>query len=133
MLKIIICSRSWLSNLRTMTKFDGYDEWRKKESLYLSDLVQQRLNDLQNPTNCDDAKYIKCASEDKNCGWGCHVHYITECLGDAYGYGRTLIFNSSKFLYTTNGLNEIIEPLSDTCTESPMNASQTTERGKEEN
>jgi glycoprotein 6-alpha-L-fucosyltransferase len=43
-----------------LSKVDGYADWREKEAQDLSDLVQKRLHNLQNPTDCATARKLVC-------------------------------------------------------------------------
>ena len=45
-----------LVDLEQLRASDGFEEWRKRESKELSDLVQARLHVLQNPANCSSAR-----------------------------------------------------------------------------
>ena len=45
-----------LVDLEQLRSSDGFEEWRKRESKELSDLVQARLHVLQNPANCSSAR-----------------------------------------------------------------------------
>ena len=55
-----------LTDLEMMKENDGHDDWRKQESLDLSNLVQARLKYLQNPENCGSARKLIC---NLNKGW----------------------------------------------------------------
>jgi len=52
--------RSLLGDLDELKKIDGYDSWRVHESKALSDLVQRRLEYLQNPEDCSKARKLVC-------------------------------------------------------------------------
>lgn len=52
--------RSLISDIRRMQEVDGYESWRFKESTALSDLVQKRLTQLQNPEDCGTAQKLVC-------------------------------------------------------------------------
>ncbi|XP_052212208.1 alpha-(1,6)-fucosyltransferase-like [Dreissena polymorpha] len=78
---------------RLANAVDGDVDWRKREALRLTDLVQRRLDYLQNPSECDKAKKIIC-SPGKACGYGCRLHHVTYCLIMAYATQRTLILQS---------------------------------------
>jgi hypothetical protein len=46
--------------LNTLQASDSFEAWRLKESHDLSDLVQRRLEYLQNPSDCRTAKKLVC-------------------------------------------------------------------------
>lgn len=52
--------RSLISDIKRMQEVDGYESWRYKESTALSDLVQKRLTQLQNPDDCGTAQKLVC-------------------------------------------------------------------------
>lgn len=52
--------RSLLRDVGKLADVDGYSEWRWKESVSLSRLVQKRLRHTQNPPDCSKAKKLLC-------------------------------------------------------------------------
>lgn len=48
------------NDMNEMMRNDNYENWRHKESQDLSDLVQRRLEYLQNPEDCNTAKKLIC-------------------------------------------------------------------------
>lgn len=52
--------RALMNDIDTMQTLDGYEDWRQKESEALSGLVQRRLNYLQNPEDCSQARKLVC-------------------------------------------------------------------------
>lgn len=106
--------KSLMIDFDKLTKADGYNEWRKKESQDLSDLVQRRFRYLQNPSDCNKAKKLIC-SLNKGCGFGCQLHHITYCFLVAYGTERTLVMKSKGWRYHKDGWESVFKPLSDTC------------------
>ncbi|KAL1506287.1 hypothetical protein ABEB36_005679 [Hypothenemus hampei] len=107
--------RSLLHDINHLAEVDGYEEWRKKESNDLSNLVQKRFKFLQNPQDCTIAKKLVC-SLNKGCGYGCQLHHAVYCFMVAYGTKRTLILKSKGWRYHKGGWEEIFKPISDTCT-----------------
>ncbi|GFT42609.1 alpha-(1,6)-fucosyltransferase [Trichonephila clavipes] len=102
-----------------MTKFkdlDGLKEWREKEAKELSDIVQKRLYQLQNPKDCSSAKKLLC-NLNKGCGYGCQIHHAVYCFIVAYGTKRTLILRSHNWRYASKGWESVFLPISDTCKE----------------
>jgi glycoprotein 6-alpha-L-fucosyltransferase len=55
-----LCVRSLITDLGTLSEVDGYAAWREKEANDLSDLVQRRLDYLQNPEDCSSARKLVC-------------------------------------------------------------------------
>lgn len=47
--------------MQQMRKLDSYEEWRRMEAANVSDLVQRRLHQLQNPTDCREARKVVCS------------------------------------------------------------------------
>lgn len=52
--------RSLLKDVTNLAEVDGHSEWRIQESENLSNLIQQRLKHLQNPTDCAKARKLVC-------------------------------------------------------------------------
>ncbi|XP_052271039.1 alpha-(1,6)-fucosyltransferase-like isoform X1 [Dreissena polymorpha] len=99
---------------RLANAVDGDVDWRKREALRLTDLVQRRLDYLQNPTDCDKAKKIVC-NPGKACGCGCRLHHVTYCLIMAYATQRTLILHSEDLGYAFQGWESVFLSISKTC------------------
>ncbi len=53
-----------------MTENDASEKWRNIEATALSQIMQQYLSKLQNPTDCHSAKKIHCANNWRGCGIG---------------------------------------------------------------
>jgi glycoprotein 6-alpha-L-fucosyltransferase len=68
----------------------------------LSSLVQKRIEALQNPPNCSDARKLVC-DLNKWCGYGCEMHHVVYCFLVAYGTERTLILKSQGWQYNEKG------------------------------
>lgn len=51
---------SLTNDISEMMHNDNYESWRQKESKELSDLVQRRLEYLQNPDDCSTARKLVC-------------------------------------------------------------------------
>ena len=92
---------------------------QRNVSLELTQLMERRINYLQNPPNCTQAKKIVCHLE-KTCGFGCQMHHVGYCFIMAYATERTLVLDSSNSLnwrYSAEGWSAVFLPLSDTCVE----------------
>ncbi|VVC25203.1 Hypothetical protein CINCED_3A016224 [Cinara cedri] len=105
--------RSLLKDISDLTKVDDYATWRQEESENLSSLVQNRLDDLQNPAECSKAKQLVCNLK-KKCSFGCQLHHIVYCFIVAYATRRTFVLDSENWSYAAKWQN-IFFPLSDTC------------------
>uniref|UniRef100_A0A1I8NTE8 Alpha-(1,6)-fucosyltransferase n=1 Tax=Stomoxys calcitrans TaxID=35570 RepID=A0A1I8NTE8_STOCA len=106
--------RSLLSDMERLRQLDGYEAWRQKEAVELSNLVQRRIHFLQNPTECSRAKKLLCKLN-KGCGYGCQLHHAVYCFIVAYATERTLILKSKGWRYHKGGWEEVFQPVSDTC------------------
>lgn len=49
-----------MTDISKLPEVDGFADWRLKEAVELSDLVQRRISHLQNPKHCDKAKKLLC-------------------------------------------------------------------------
>ncbi|KAL1455011.1 hypothetical protein WDU94_009137 [Cyamophila willieti] len=107
--------RSLVKDLGSLQASDSFEGWRLKESLDLSDLVQRRLEYLQNPSDCRTARKLVC-NLNKGCGYGCQLHHVVYCFIVAYATQRTLIMKSKGWRYARGGWEEVFEPVSKTCT-----------------
>ena len=103
-----------IKDLKELKEVDGYKSFRKQEAKELSDLVQARLQSLQNPTDCSKAKRLVC-DLNKACGYGCQIHHAVYCFIVAYGSERMLVLNSEGWKYNYAGFESFFLPLSDTC------------------
>lgn len=101
-------------DMTKLSKLDGLGTWREQEAADLSNLVQRRLHDLQNPPDCSKAKKLVC-NLNKGCGYGCQIHHVVYCFIVAYGTKRTLILKSRGWRYNKNGWEDVFRPLSDSC------------------
>lgn len=107
--------RTLNSDFLKLKSVDGMDEWRKKESQELTNLVQRRFHYLQNPKDCSKAKKIVC-NLSKGCGYGCQLHHVVYCMMVSYANSRTLILESKGWRYAAAGWESVFQPISNTCT-----------------
>jgi glycoprotein 6-alpha-L-fucosyltransferase len=94
--------------------FENIESWQRKEHEELSQLVQSRFHQLQNPKDCSATKKLICQIN-KGCGYGCQAHHVMYCFIVAYGLQRTMIIDSSGWRYSSRGWEGVFEPLSKTC------------------
>lgn len=81
----------------------------------LENLVQRRLEYLQNPANCSSARKVTLELPD-TCGHGCQMHAVIYGLAFAYATERTLVLSPNSKLYHKRTWNDVFLPLSPTCT-----------------
>ena len=105
-----------LSQLSEMKEHDGFDVWRQKEHIELSDLVQNRIFSIQNPKSCAKSKKLLCTLDD--CGFGCQFHRIVLCLIISYATKRTLLLDTQNWSYSCDGegsFDQTFHPISENC------------------
>ncbi|XP_061164146.1 alpha-(1,6)-fucosyltransferase-like [Saccostrea echinata] len=115
--------RTLNSDFLNLRSVDGMEQWRKKESQKLTDLVQRRFHYLQNPKDCSKAKKVVC-NLSKGCGYGCQLHHVVYCMMVGYATGRTLILESQGWRYASAGWESVFQPLSNTCTKKDGTSSE---------
>ncbi|XP_025202573.1 alpha-(1,6)-fucosyltransferase-like [Melanaphis sacchari] len=111
--------RSLLNDIAKLAVVDGYSQWRRKEYIYLSTLVNKRIKILQNPQDCSKVKKLACnlISDCLSCGYSCRLHHLVNCMVVAYATKRTLILNNPhNWGFTSGGFTALFFPLSNTCT-----------------
>ena len=100
---------------------------RYKQLELLSNYIQNRIHELQNPKDCKTTQKIVCTLN-KGCGFGCQIHHLSYCMVIALATKRTLILNSQNWRYankihgsstaksSSSSLWELaFQPLSHTC------------------
>lgn len=109
---------SLLNDMELLRIHDGHEQWRQRELQELSDLVQRRLQHLQNPKNCATARKVKCELS-LYAGFGSRIHHVVKCLEFAYITNRTLILDSNYRVYGSELFGyfwqDVFLPLSTTC------------------
>ncbi|XP_026804438.1 alpha-(1,6)-fucosyltransferase-like isoform X2 [Rhopalosiphum maidis] len=90
--------RSLLKDISDLAEVDNHSTWRQQESESLSILVQNRLEELQNPPNWFIAKQLICKLE-KSCEFNCQLHHIVYCLIFAYNTQRMLVLDYKNWEY----------------------------------
>ncbi|CAG5127668.1 unnamed protein product, partial [Candidula unifasciata] len=103
--------------LRTANKADVYRKQRLQE---LGDLIQRRLEYLQNPTDCKTAKKLVCILT-RSCGFACQIHHCLHCVISAYALGRSLVLKSSSSLYASESFDSVFEPMGSSCLSTQFN------------
>ncbi|CAG5125709.1 unnamed protein product, partial [Candidula unifasciata] len=103
--------------LRTANTADVYRKQRLQE---LGDLIQRRLEYLQNPTDCKNAKKLVCILT-KSCGFACQMHHCLHCVISAYALGRSLVLKSGSSLYASESFESVFEPMSSSCLAAQFN------------
>lgn len=143
MLSFFRLIRSYLLKLR---QEDGYETYREREMKELSKIMQNRIQHLQNPPDCEKARKVVCSinkgmyqpeqqtimqititdEEIKyfvltydnilGCGFGCQIHHVAYCMVVAYATSRTLVLESKGWRYNRQGWDKVFMPVSDSCT-----------------
>lgn len=120
-----------MSNLEQLSRNDGYDKWRSFESNFLRNSIEKRIFSLQNPTDCEKVKILKCYPYDHKQGWGTVMHHIVECFVASYATSRTMVYDSIGFDYNPKkGFQEILQPFSISCTKTPKKEAEVVWPGK---
>ncbi|KAF2881553.1 hypothetical protein ILUMI_24629 [Ignelater luminosus] len=114
-LDLVAQHTKWLlRNMDKLAEADGYATWRKREVSKLSNLVQRRFYQLQNPPDCRNAKQIVCDLNVHH-SFGIQLHRIVFCFIVAYRTQRTLILKSDNWYYGQGRWNDVFKPISNTC------------------
>lgn len=100
---------SLLGDSERLSEVDNSAEWRQAELQKLTDLIQKKIEEIQNPLDCVKSKYeIKAeyylqlrlnsraliCNLDKECGFGCQMHHVAYCFLTAFATGRMLVLNN---------------------------------------
>uniref|UniRef100_A0A0N5A673 GT23 domain-containing protein n=1 Tax=Parastrongyloides trichosuri TaxID=131310 RepID=A0A0N5A673_PARTI len=103
-------------NVDIIKLYNDGSSWRINELKNLSQFITKKIHSLQNPPNCNEARFIVC-NLDKGCGFGCQLHHVAYCFYMALGTNRTLLFDNdgSNWRYSKNGWNSVFLPISN-CT-----------------
>ncbi|XP_045211518.1 alpha-(1,6)-fucosyltransferase-like [Mercenaria mercenaria] len=91
------------------TTNESVDEYKK-----IAELVQKRINELQNPVKCESARKVVCDLPPN--GLGSQVHLLTICFTVGFLTERTVIPRYGMSQYTGPGLEALVLPFSNTCT-----------------
>ena len=105
------------SNIEQLAENDGFSAWRAKESHELTSLVQSKIKQLQNPSNCEQAKKLVCHLNHFGCGFGCLMHHASFCLLTALATQRVLILSDHPMYGTNATVKDVLAPLSFSCTQ----------------
>jgi glycoprotein 6-alpha-L-fucosyltransferase len=98
-----------------MTLNDGYEAWRDQEFQDLSNLVQQRFEIHQNPSDCENAKLLTNV-EEKPCGWGCQFILYMDDFHASLVLNRSLVFKKPPlFFYEPDEHQKFCKPITETC------------------
>ncbi|XP_060562372.1 alpha-(1,6)-fucosyltransferase-like isoform X2 [Ruditapes philippinarum] len=88
------------------------------EYRHVADIVQKRLELIQNPKDCNNQKWVICELPSK--GFGYQVHLLTICFTVGYFTNRTVMISTDVSKHSNTAWGEMLLPLSNTCT-SPTN------------
>ncbi|XP_077966436.1 alpha-(1,6)-fucosyltransferase-like isoform X1 [Styela clava] len=84
----------------------------RKNMYDLQMYVQKRINELQNPNNCNGTSVYVCNMVN-GAGFGSELHSILKCFLPAFKQQRTLIYYIKGWKYDPEGLKNLFAPLSD--------------------
>ncbi|CAJ0960582.1 unnamed protein product, partial [Mesorhabditis belari] len=92
---------------------DTQADWRKASLEALSERIQKKIDEIQNPDDCAKARVLVC-NLDKQCGFGCQLHHVGYCFTVAFGEGRTLILTNDgkSWRYSKRGWSGAFLPIS---------------------
>ncbi len=118
-----VSMQSRYNHLNTIySEFEPYQlnwkYWQRNISIELGSLMKNRINYLQNPSDCKTAMKLICRVA-KSCGFGCQIHHVAFCFIMAYATKRTLILDSANWRYSPKGWDAVFLPISSTCTKLP--------------
>nr|CAH8821107.1 unnamed protein product [Trichobilharzia regenti] len=109
------------AHLKELGETDGFSRFRITGLNQLAETVQRRIRQLQNPTNCQTAKYITFDFTNL-CGFGCSVHQLTACLHMAFEHKRVLVLKKhSPGDIFREWLKQNTIPLSEKCSYEDLN------------
>ncbi|PAV64388.1 hypothetical protein WR25_11408 [Diploscapter pachys] len=104
---------SLLGDSERLSEVDNSAEWRQAELQKLTDLIQKKIEEIQNPLDCAKSKALIC-NLDKECGFGCQMHHVAYCFLTAFATGRMLVLNSDgkswRFSVIFDDLKEEVGP-----------------------
>lgn len=72
---------------------------RETELENLRKTVQDKIEQVQNPDDCSKARLQICEVMDA-CGYGCQLHWVTNCFMDAFKAGRAVVYKTKGWLYS---------------------------------
>nr|CAH8847813.1 unnamed protein product [Trichobilharzia regenti] len=109
------------AHLKELGETDGFSRFRITGLNQLAETVQKRIRQLQNPSNCQTAKYITFDFTNL-CGFGCSVHQLTACLHMAFERERVLVLKKhSPGDIFREWLKQNTIPLSEKCSYEDLN------------
>ena len=111
--------RITIKDLDIVRDSSGMKEARLKMHLKLMTKAQRKLEKLQNPNNCVEARRLVC-NLNKGCGYGCQMHHLLYCFIIAYTTGRTMIIDSAGWRYSHKGWEGFFRPITQTCKDVPI-------------
>nr|CAH8822558.1 unnamed protein product [Trichobilharzia regenti]CAH8822570.1 unnamed protein product [Trichobilharzia regenti] len=101
--------------LNQLGQVDGFSEERNSKLNEISQIVQKRIRQLQNPADCTKAKFMT-FNFTNLCGFGCSIHQLSYCLQLSLMTGRVLVVNKHETGdIFREWLQQNILPISDNC------------------
>ncbi|KAK6755258.1 hypothetical protein RB195_013935 [Necator americanus] len=104
-----------LSLIATSSNFSDVDAaalWRRNSLQTITDSIQEKIHQMQNPDDCRTAQALIC-NLDKECGFGCQLHHVAYCFVTAFGSGRMLVLNKdgTAWRYSRKGWVGAFQPV----------------------
>uniref|UniRef100_A0A1I7XK46 Alpha-(1,6)-fucosyltransferase n=1 Tax=Heterorhabditis bacteriophora TaxID=37862 RepID=A0A1I7XK46_HETBA len=107
---------SLLATASNLSDVDDAAQWRKRSLQKLTDTIQHKIYEIQNPTDCSKARTLIC-NLDKECGFGCQMHHVAYCFVTAFGTRRMMVLNNNgiHWRYSQKGWTGAFLPIT-SCT-----------------
>jgi glycoprotein 6-alpha-L-fucosyltransferase len=96
-----------MAHMNLMRQYDEYDSIRKSSAEQLGKIIQDKINEIQNPSteeNCNSSPKLVCLPANKHikqglpdCGWGCLINHLLICFLNAFVSERMLVFDAVAF------------------------------------
>jgi len=91
---------------------DDAKNWHRNELSKLTDKIQKRLEELQNPPDCTQANLLVC-DLNKGCGFGCQLHHVAYCFLVSAAANRTMVLvdDGRAWRYSNDGWEAVFKPV----------------------
>ncbi|KAE9545815.1 hypothetical protein FO519_010973, partial [Halicephalobus sp. NKZ332] len=91
---------------------DDAKNWHKNELSKMTDKIQNKIHQLQNPPDCNEANLLIC-NPIKQCGFGCQLHQMAYCFILAATVNRTLVLfdDTNLWKYSSDTWDTVFKPI----------------------
>uniref|UniRef100_A0A914YLT6 GT23 domain-containing protein n=1 Tax=Panagrolaimus superbus TaxID=310955 RepID=A0A914YLT6_9BILA len=91
---------------------DNAGKWHKSSLDSLTKRIQNRINELQNPSDCTSQRLLIC-DLNKGCGFGCQLHHVAYCFVVAAAANRSLMLENdgTSWRYSSKGWESVFLPV----------------------